>query len=191
MLEDLYFIPIIGRAMGRAQSRAALEHAFKRIRRLGRQRPHKRGFGQFLQFMALVSEAQTVEHTEEPVEIPKSLQRPTTMELVLEGNGTPVANLTLRSPPDRLVVGDVEPGEYRLRLDTGWVVWEGYLSEEHLLWSKAFPSRPLPAAADTGIGEPPATIQENLLGGVLVVRACPGLAGGSLVIDRIAEETPG
>ena len=78
---------------------------------------------------------------------------------------------------------NINPGFHSLSLDTGRVLWEGELTESHLLWAVAFPGEPLPMAADTGEAGNQPTLEEDLLDGEVVLRVFPGLEGGSMEIE--------
>jgi len=78
---------------------------------------------------------------------------------------------------------NINPGFHSLSLDTGHVLWEGELTESHLLWAVAFPGEPLPMAADTGEAGNQPTLEEDLLDGEVVLRVFPGLEGGSMEIE--------
>ena len=54
MNEDLYFIPIIGRAFQDAETEAALKNAFDEIKHLGKQKQYREGFSNFKRFMGQV-----------------------------------------------------------------------------------------------------------------------------------------
>lgn len=57
MSDDLYFIPILARALKQQRTRAALREAFVEIERLGRKPSYERGLAQFHRFMAEVHAA--------------------------------------------------------------------------------------------------------------------------------------
>lgn len=54
---DLYFLPILARALEPPRTRDTLQAAFVEIMRIGRQPDHARGFRQFTRFMAAVGAA--------------------------------------------------------------------------------------------------------------------------------------
>ena len=56
MNKDLYFIPIIARALDAPQKGSALAGAFAAIERFGRQKQYQRGFEQFRRFMEAVAD---------------------------------------------------------------------------------------------------------------------------------------
>lgn len=165
MDRDLYFISLIANALDQADQMESLEDAFAEIRRLGRTPPFQRGFVQFCQFMRTAEE------------------RIKGADLVLERNGRQVAVLNIDRLPGRAIVQGLLPGQYRVRLGTGWMLWEGGLTEQDLLWSAAFPGKALELAADTqGLPHRP-TRMIDLLDGEVILRVYPGLERGSLGIE--------
>ena len=81
-------------------------------------------------------------------------------------------------------VPGIVPGEYRLTLSTGRLIWEGMILPEQVLLAEAYPGRDLKMAAQTGDLEQEATHVESLLGGELELRLCPGLEAGTMRIAR-------
>ena len=55
MSNDLYFIPIIARALEQKDAEQSLEEAFEKIESLGTEPQYERGFEQFQQFMDIVN----------------------------------------------------------------------------------------------------------------------------------------
>ena len=58
MPDDLYFIPILARALKQPRTRAALREAFVEIERLGREPGYERGLAQFHRFMVTARDAE-------------------------------------------------------------------------------------------------------------------------------------
>jgi hypothetical protein len=54
---DLYFLPILARALEPPRTHDTLQAAFDEIMRVGRQPDHARGFTQFVRFMAVIANA--------------------------------------------------------------------------------------------------------------------------------------
>ncbi len=131
MNEDLFFIPILARALEGRELRESLLHAFQRIREKGGHPRHALGYRQFLEFMAAVDEARCRRGTRRE-ESPESLARPPYLGLAVEREGRPLAVRLPRAPGSVEVVEGIRPGRYRLRLDTGRVLWEGCLAPEDL-----------------------------------------------------------
>lgn len=110
-------------------------------------------------------------------------ERPAICEIIIERDGDPIATCSLDPGGGPRSVGGIVPGGYRLVLETGRVLWEGRLDERDLLWTKAFPDRPLPMAADTGEPQREPTRRFDLLEGEIVARVYAGIESGSVEIE--------
>ena len=55
MASNLFFMPLIVRAIGAPDIASALQSAFAEIQRLGKREEHRRGFAQFESFMEAVA----------------------------------------------------------------------------------------------------------------------------------------
>jgi len=226
MTKDMYFVPILARAVGHPQARSALKAAFLRIQSLAQDQP--RGFSQFCRFMTAVAEnsqGQQAEGTDEATIEPLILElatdsfegsedeRQAAQELVLSRRQwrdqfeqlkaeldeivAPMAvpHLLLRREDRTLVsislgqgnlrrtVANITPGRYLLELDSGRLLWEASLTSKDLVFSAAFPGRPLALAADTGEFSLSTTRQEILAGGKLIIRVVPGIETGCIQIE--------
>lgn len=149
MREDLYFLPIIARALKQAGARAALRGAFEHILLLGRQPHYRRGYGQFLHWMNTVrASRQAAPEERASDQLMEEWERPPLVRVVIERDGNPIATCILEGGRTASVSGIV-PGSYRFRLDTGLLVWEGSLSAGDVLWGEAFPGKRVQMAAET------------------------------------------
>jgi hypothetical protein len=83
-------------------------------------------------------------------------------------------------------IGNVEPGNYVLKLATGRYLWEGCLTERDVFWTEAFPDRDLDLAADTEEAESKPTREISLLDGELILRVYPGIESGHIQIEAKA-----
>ena len=91
---------------------------------------------------------------------------------------------TFRKVPGCESFDRIVPGIYTVRLvNTGWVIWEGKLTTEELIWSEAHENKNLPMAAETEGIKKEATYQEDLLGGDLILRTYAGLESGSIELE--------
>jgi hypothetical protein len=113
----------------------------------------------------------------------EEVRRQASIKVVIERNGEPWRYILLLRTGDVQSVGDVEPGAYVIRLSTGRVLWESDLTEQELLWEKAFPEQDLPMAADTGTASEHWTIRESLILEELELRVAPGLNAGRLTLE--------
>ena len=94
-----------------------------------------------------------------------------------------LTTLTLERGGAPTSVDRVQPGHYRLMLETGWVIWKQSLTETDLLWNKAFPDAPLPLAADDGRSPAQTANEQSVAGTGLTIRMTPGLGAGQLTFQ--------
>ena len=192
MQDDLFFVPMITHALQQPDPKAAMLGVFEEIRRMGQESRHVRGYQQFLQFMESVDQARLQETPEElGAQILAAMDRPLSIEIIIERNDNVVATCSFEQPFGARNVDGIAPGDYRVKLDTGCVLWEGNLSERELLWSKAFPGKPLKMAADSGqpTGEP--TREISLLDGTVILRVYAGVESGFMEIELKPSESQG
>ena len=186
MHEDLYFLPLLAKALRRRDPRRALADAISRIQAMGGQARYRRGVRQFARLMALAAAAQAENAYRSFVEAPSELQRPSGIQFVLQREGTRIRTWPVEDGPAVQVIGGIVPGAYRMCLDTGRLLWSRHLDADHLVWTRAFPGMPLQAAADTDPGNRQASLVETLLSGTVTVRVYPGLETGWLSVERRA-----
>ena len=192
MQNDLFFVPMIAHALQQPDPKAAMLEVFEEIRRMGQESQRAHGYQQFLQFMESVDQARLQEAPEElGAEILAAMERPSGIEIVIERNDEVVGTCSFEQPFGARSVGDSAPGDYRVKLDTGRVLWEENLAERDLLWSKAFPGEPLKMAADSGqpIGKP--TREISLLEGTVILRVFAGVESGFMEIELKPSEPEG
>ena len=186
--KDLYFISEIAAALQKPNPPEALDRAFRRIQELGRARKYRRGYKQFLRFMQDVGyrpHEDLPRHVERP---PEPTVRPAALLVCLERDGHSPVSVSWGSGQRTGIFGDIVPGMYRLVLETGWVLWEGRLRTEDLIWSSAHPESPFRMAADTGRRADVPTREIPLLDGAVLLRVYAGLEAGWLEIDRTGVE---
>jgi len=189
MPDDLFFVSIIAAALQQSDPRAAMREAFARIRTMGQEPRYHVGYHQFLRFMGAVNEALWTEAAEEVgAQLLNGLDRATTIELVLERDDTAVATCSFERDSGTRAIGGISPGPYRLRTDTGVVLWEGSLTQQEVLWAKAFPHQGLPMAADTCDSKRQPTQEIDLLDGTLHLNIYPDLETGTIEITLESPE---
>lgn len=192
MKDDLFFVPMIIHALQQPDPKAAMLEVFEKIRRMGQESRHARGYQQFLQFMESVDQAWLQEMPEElGAEILASMKRPSGIEIIIERNDKVVATCSFEQPSGARSVDGIAPGDYRVKLDTGRVLWEGCLAERELLWSKAFPGKPLKMAADSGQPRSEPTREISLLEGTVILRVYAGVESGFMEIKLKSSEPQG
>ncbi|MCO6438541.1 MAG: hypothetical protein J5J06_15730 [Phycisphaerae bacterium] len=121
--------------------------------------------------------------------IRSAADRPSIREIIVERNGVVMAGFALGQDSDAYSIHDVTPGHYRLRLESGRVLWERTLTAEDLIWSVGFPEDPLPMAADSGEPDTEPAFQASLIGNRLILHVHPGLESGSIAITWKGQET--
>jgi len=180
--DRLYFVPILVRGLQEDDLRVGLHEAFREIHELGQRPGHQNGYWQFLRFMELAFwEADRLAGAvDDP--LPEEVERQGILELQFEKDGLPLASIAIPQASSFQTVTDVSQGHYRIRLDTGRVLWSGRLESTDLLWGHAFPGKGLLMAASTGRSGQLFTRELRLLGGAVVVRVQPGLEMGSFAV---------
>ena len=105
----------------------------------------------------------------------------------IEKDGAPIAQILLDRAGPFTEVTNIIAGQYEIKLDTGRMLWSGPITEQDLVWSKAYPGRPLKAAADTAASQDKPTRRISLLDGALTLCVYPGPESGLLQIQLLAE----
>jgi hypothetical protein len=180
MSKELYFIPMIAKVLRRSNWRPALREAFERITDLGRDDQFRVGYEQFLWFMACSIDQWATDSFGDPDDPVRQVFEARRCDLLLERDGNRVVRWSLDRFPFRGAVVNVQPGLYRLAVDTGWALWEETLTPTELLFTHAFPQHGLPLAAQTDEVMFPVTRDVSLLDGALKIRVHPGLESGVL-----------
>ena len=184
MADDLFFIPIIARALEEPRPKAAMLEAFEQIRAMGREPRYKRGYQQFAAFLDSAINGRWEEAPEEAGSlILEQYDRPGSVGVIVERDEEVVTTCAFERGAGIQTVENVQPGEYRLKLDTGRLLWAGELAAEDLIWSKAHPHKDLPAAADSGEASFPPTRELELLETTVLVRVRAGVESGRLEIE--------
>ena len=151
MADDLYFIPIIARALEAPDPKTAVIEAFDRIHAMGQQPQYSHGYQQFAMFLDAVAGARWKDAPERTGRlILEEVERQQSVEIIVERDGDVVATCRFEHGIGTAIAQNLVAGEYVLRFDTGRILWNGRLAEEDLIWKKAYPRRNLPVAADSG-----------------------------------------
>ena len=169
MRNDIFFIPIIAQALQQPDPNQAMREAFERIRILGREPQFQQGYKQFLEFMESANNSQLENEPEQlGAKILKELDHPETLDIIVEKDDDLVGSFSFNESGDftgSQTIANITPGQYRITLETGRVLWEGSLDERDVLWTKAWPGEPFKMAADSGepIGQPVRAIEKESL----------------------------
>ena len=201
MANELYFMPIIERALKQPDAKSALVEAFKEIERLGSDPSYRVGYANFKRFMRAAARADMWDSDSESVGGPdmppewleefeqccselEPLEGPGDYPvIVIEQEDRPVGRIVFQKIPDSGAVDGIVPGMYCVRFDSGQVLWEGELAAKDVLWAIAFPGEGLKMAADTTAGSGRASREISLLGGEIVLRVYPGPECGRMEIE--------
>jgi hypothetical protein len=108
-------------------------------------------------------------------------------EALLQSGGWTLATLSQNDELKAKAVTHVTPGEYRLVLETGLVLWCAHLDQRDLIWSHAYSDRALQLAAATSGAVTPATLETVVCDGLLKIRVFPGVEAGTIAISWLAD----
>jgi len=103
-------------------------------------------------------------------------------EIIIERTGESIASIPWENLPFTHEIGNLKPGTYRVKLDTGRVIWQGELTERELIWALAFEEQALDLAADTREAPARTTREITLLNGDLIIRVFPEIESGRLEV---------
>ncbi len=184
MFTDLYFLPIIERALQKKDRRRALRRALSKIVDLGRESGYRLGFKQFKRFMEEAKSAHAllteIQEWNQPVETKTPL---TLLNFVVESGGRFLGICRFDRIPGRRSMENMIPGQYRLKMETGRVIWEGLITDKDCLWRKAFPNKPLKLAADTSHHDSRPARTISIMEGIIQLQLFPGIEAGVLEIE--------
>lgn len=185
MNHDLYFIPIITKALQQKDTKIALKDAFKQIKTLGCKPEYQQGYKQFERFMDSVAG-----HVEKDEEIPddfaaieKLCQFPDNLTILISQDNKPFRTITFSDIPEVNTIDSIIPGNYSISLAGGRVIWEGEITAQDIVWAKARPKEPFKLAADTTSRKAKPAKAFNLFEGQIVIRLFAGLENGSMEIE--------
>jgi len=184
MSNNLYFIPLFDRALRAKDRKRAIHIAFSRIIRMGREPGYEQGFEQFKRFMEELKRSYTLlSETRERIQPSKYMAQLMPFKIIIEKDGRTFGTYQFDRVPGKRPVHVVIPGAYRLKMETGRVLWEGFITEKDCIWKKAFPGEPLKLAADTGEHKNTPSRTIPLLDEMVNLHLHPGIETGLLVIE--------
>ena len=164
MHSDLYFIQLIESAFRADDGCTALRQAFAGILAHRKHPYHEVGFLQFARFMA-------------------DVRSHTSIHLIMLRDAQLHASLQISPLDGPVTLEGITPGTYRLQLATGQVIWQRRLAVDELVWTQAFPARPLDLAADTEGAQRAYSLRETLLDDDIVIHVLPGMEEGQITIE--------
>ena len=184
MSRDLYFIPIIEKALRAKDIDKSLREAFVQIIKTGREPGYVHAFLQFQRFMEDVKNAHSLIGEDKLADRSVEAEaHESPMQIILEKEGRVFGTCWFDSLPGRCSIKHILPGAYRVKLETGRIVWEGSITEEDCIWIHAYPGQPLNFAADTGDDERQPSRAVSVLGGAILLHFYPGIETGVLAIE--------
>ena len=184
MYEDLFFLPLLARTLERPSTRSALPDALQRIHAMGQKPQYQRGYQQFLQFMESANDS-LWEGSPEQVssDISQATDRSLPGDIFIECDGRRVAACSLKDSTTVQIIGGLKPGLCHVRFETGLLLWHGVVTDEDVLWAKAFPGLPLEMAAETDEAKRRPTRTIDLPESGLVIRLYAGIETGFIEIE--------
>lgn len=191
--QNLYFLRLFQDALQADNTRSALLEAFAAIRRLGDTPEYSEGFVNFQLFMKAVEDA--LETDSGALDEIKSyldtlrieveeLTKSEPLALNITKDDDIIGSLTCQIGAEPLTMGKIFPGEYRITLSNGRLLWSKQLAASELRWAIAFPQAEYPAAAMTDPTQAKTSLTESLLDGCLLVEVFPGIEFGSMRISH-------
>lgn len=113
------------------------------------------------------------------------LMRDSFPTLTVLGNKGLAKWVAFKKAPDSVSIDNIVPGNYKIKLvNTGWIIWEGELTAEELIWSAAYKGKDLSMAAETETAQIGHTNEMDLLNnGELILRTFAGIENGTIEIE--------
>lgn len=195
MLGHLYFIAEISKSIRAGASAEDINDLVRRIVNRGKEPQYQKGFKQFVKFVeAGNSEWQEMPGSQKEL-ILRAIKDITqtskkviskvshSLLLCLERNGELLARFDFAVGDQPYTISDLLPGDYELKTDSDWLLWQASLSEYDLLWTHSHPDINLPMAADTNEASEGVFKEVLLLDGELAIRIYPGLETGCMSIE--------
>ncbi len=104
------------------------------------------------------------------------------VEVVIFRNNEPFKSVTFDDVPGSKTIERITAGFYKISFASGNTIWQGKLTEQDLVWARAYPGRPFDLAADTTGSWPKPVKQLSLFHGDVVIRIYPSIESGSMKI---------
>ena len=191
--QNLYFLRLLQKALQAQDPRTALLEIFETIRRLGETPEYSEGFANFQLFMKAAET--TLERDSGALDEVTSYLgalRGDTAELAkfepltidVTKDDSVIGSLPCQIGAEPLMISKITPGEYRITLSNGRLLWSRHLAASELRWASVFPQSEYPAAAMTEPAQAKASLEESLLAGSLLIEVFPGIEYGSMRISH-------
>ena len=115
-------------------------------------------------------------------EIGELNQRPQGVEISVSRENEPRKSVIFQKIPGPQTIDNITAGDYSLSFADGRLIWSGQLSEQDLMWSRAYPGKPFELAADTMERKAKPTKEISVFDGKVIIRVFAGLESGRIEI---------
>jgi hypothetical protein len=198
---NLYFIPILAEAFDQKDRVGALKEALHEIIQLGNFPDFRKGFEQFLYFMAA---GQHQFDSECDQDLPKKLvlqklKKPEMDQLIKEllekenmgsrlklelyRDEKLLATQSKPSKKNKAFFSKITPGNYTVKFSNGRVIWQETLEAKDLVWKNAFPGKMYRLAAATEDDQLESSTKTGLiLDGEMILTVNAGPEFGAITI---------
>ncbi|MFC1677234.1 hypothetical protein ACFL3G_09255 [Planctomycetota bacterium] len=115
-------------------------------------------------------------------EIEELSQVPAVVEILVLRDNKPFKSITFADIPGSKTIDRITAGLYNISFASGRAIWKGELTEQAIVWAKAYPGRPFDLAADTTGQEPQPVKEIDLFDGEIIIQIYPSIESGSMKI---------
>ncbi len=123
-------------------------------------------------------------------EIEELSQVPEGIEISVSRENEPLKSVTFPKVPGSETIDNITPGHYNIAFATGRLIWEGELTEQDLIWVKAYLGKPFEMAAETTEREAKPTKQISAFEGQVDIEVFAGIESGRIRITIKASGDP-
>jgi len=108
--------------------------------------------------------------------------RPAGIEVIVSRNDKPFESITFTEIPGSKTIDRITAGLYNITFASGRTIWKGELTEQAIVWARAYPGRAFDLAADTTGKKPEPTKEISLFDGDVIIQVFPSIESGSMTI---------
>ena len=109
-------------------------------------------------------------------------RRPAGIEVSVSCDDKPVKSLIFTEIPGSKTIDRITAGLYNITFASGRTIWKGELTEQAIVWARAYPGRPFDLAADTYGKRPTPTKEIVLFDGEIIIQVFASIESGSMKI---------
>ena len=109
-------------------------------------------------------------------------RRPAGIEVIVSRNDKPFESITFTEIPGSKTIDRITAGIYNITFASGRAIWKGELTEQAIVWARAYPGRAFDLAADTTGKKPEPTKEIRLFDGEVIIQVFPSIESGSMTI---------